>query len=122
MSGVDDAAFRRKAVSGVGWVAADKWSNRLMGLVVLTVLGRLLTPTEFGLVALATAFMALANVFVDQGFGRAIVQRKDLTSADTSTAFWISLASSGLLALLTVLFAPLISSLFGEVDELTPII
>lgn len=122
MSGVDDAAFRRKAVSGVGWVAADKWSNRLMGLVVLTVLGRLLTPTEFGLVALATAFMALANVFVDQGFGRAIVQRKDLTSADTSTAFWISLAASGLLALLTVLFAPLISSLFGEGDDLTPII
>jgi O-antigen/teichoic acid export membrane protein len=118
----DNAEFRRKAVSGVGWIAADKWSNRLMGLVVLTVLGRLLTPTEFGLVALATAFMALANVFVDQGFGRAIVQRKELTSGDTSTAFWISLASSGLLALLTVIFAPLISSLFGEGDRLTPII
>ncbi|RFA22537.1 lipopolysaccharide biosynthesis protein [Subtercola boreus] len=122
MTQADDTAFRNKALTGVKWVAADKWSNRLMGLVVLTVLGRLLSPADFGLVALASAFMAFANVFVDQGFGRGLVQRAELSRIYTNTAFWTSVISSGALALISFLLAPQLAELFGDGESLTPII
>ncbi len=118
----DDSSFRRRAVSGAGWVAADKWSNRFMGLITLAILGRLLTPEDFGLVALATAFMSFASVFVDQGLGRAIVQRHDLNSIYSSTTFWTSLASSVALGGVVALAAPFLASAFGGSAQLIPVI
>ncbi|MFS0733986.1 lipopolysaccharide biosynthesis protein [Microbacterium sp. 1P10UB] len=118
----DDSEFRRRAVSGAGWVAADKWSNRIMGLLVLVVLGRLLSPQDFGLVAVATAFMAFAAVFVEQGLGRSLVQKDDLSSIYPNTTLWASLATSGVVAAVIIALAPLIASVYGAGDELTPVI
>ncbi|MBS3180072.1 lipopolysaccharide biosynthesis protein [Pseudoclavibacter sp. Marseille-Q4354] len=110
-----------KAVTGMGWAAVEKWSSRLVSLLVLLVLGRLLTPADFGLVALGTVFMTFLNVFVDQGFGRALVQRKVLGEKHASTAFWFGLTSSVALAGLLILLAPSLASIFDE-PGLAPII
>ncbi|KEP75261.1 hypothetical protein HR12_36200 [Microbacterium sp. SUBG005] len=118
----DDAAFRKKAVSGAGWVAADKWSNRLTSLVILTVLGRLLTPADFGVVAIATAFLAFVAVFADQGFARALVQRSELPNVYPTTSFWVSLGSSLVLGTLVALTAPFVSAIFNGGDTLTQVI
>lgn len=118
----DDRAFRSRAVRGAGWVAADKWSNRLTGLLVLAVLGRLLSPADFGLVAIATGFMAFATVFVDQGFGRALVQRAQLTTVHTSTAFWTSVGSALVMTAIMVTSAPLLSTIFGGSSALVGVI
>lgn len=111
----------RDAASGMGWSIVEKWSTRLVSLVVLLVLGRLLTPDQFGLVALGTVFMTFLNIFVDQGFGRALVQRREISEAHTNTAFWISLAGSVVLAGLLIVTAPLISSALGE-PALEPVV
>lgn len=104
----------RKATSSIGWVVAERWSSRLVTLAVFAVLARLLDPSDFGLISLATAFMAVLQVFVDSGFSKALIQKKTLAAADASTAFWTSLAIS--LVLYAALFfsaAPL-AQLFGE--------
>jgi O-antigen/teichoic acid export membrane protein len=111
----------RDAASGMGWSVVEKWSTRLVSLVVLLVLGRLLTPDQFGLVALGTVFMTFLNIFVDQGFGRALVQRKTITDAHTNTAFWMSLGGSIVLAAVLIVGAPLISSVLGE-PALEPVV
>lgn len=111
----------RDAASGMGWSIVEKWSTRVVSLVVLLVLGRLLTPDQFGLVALGTVFMTFLNIFVDQGFGRALVQRRTITDAHTNTAFWISLAGSIVLAAVLIVGAPLISSVLGE-PALEPVV
>ena len=111
----------RSAASSMGWAIVEKWSTRLVSLLVLLVLGRLLEAQEFGLVALGTVFMTFMNIFVDQGFGRALVQRKSITDSHTSTAFWVSLLGSIVLAALLVAGAPFIADALGE-RELGPVI
>ena len=70
--------IKEKAVRGVAWSAIDKWGRQLISLIILTILARLLTPEEFGLVAMATVFTGFLNMFLDQGFETAIIQRSEL--------------------------------------------
>ena len=76
---------------GVFWSAAQRWSVRLSTLVSFILLSRLLTPAQFGVVALAMVFITLVTVVTDAGFSLYLVHVDRLTSRLTSTAFWISL-------------------------------
>lgn len=93
----------------------------MLTLVVIAVLTRLLTPADFGLVAMATVVTAVLQVFVEAGFVTVLVQKKDLSPKDSSTAFWTSLALSVVLYAALFLSAPLLSDLFGE-PELTDVL
>lgn len=90
-------------------------------LVVFIFLARLLAPGDFGLLALAEVILNLAQVLFDQGFTDAIVQRHVLEQAHLDTAFWINLVIGLLLAVLSVLFASMIASLYKQ-PLLKPII
>ncbi|GAA5093688.1 lipopolysaccharide biosynthesis protein [Microbacterium yannicii] len=113
--------LRARATRSIGWVVVERWSVRLISLLVLVVLSRLLTPADFGVVALAMSVTAVLQVFADSGFSRALVQRKTLGPADASTAFWMSLSVSLVLAVALVATAPVIASALGTPD-LTPIL
>ncbi len=106
--------LRAQAVGSVGWVALGSWGARLSSLVVFSLLGRLLAPEDFGLLALAAVFVAALTVLVESGFSRAVVQRRTLDAAHTSTAFWTSLGSSVLLAGLLCAVAPLLERLLDS--------
>ncbi len=86
-----DRGLRERAVHGGVWSVAEALGSRVITTVVFLVLARLLDPEAFGLVALALVFIALTRIFVDVGFGSAIVQRTDLTRAHLDTAFWTSI-------------------------------
>lgn len=105
--------MRRDATKSVSWSIVDKWGARGTTLVVLVVLGRLLSPEDFGLVALATTVLALATVFVDSGFGRALIQREVITDKHRDTAFWTSIAIGVVLATGIALAAEPLEYLFG---------
>jgi PST family polysaccharide transporter len=83
-------------------------------LAVFLVLARLLTPEAFGLVAMAAVFVALMEVFLDQGFAEAIIQRGELDRAHLDTAFWTNLAGGVLLTGLGVSCSGLVAAFFGE--------
>lgn len=118
---MSDDDLRRRATRSVGWVVLERWSVRLISLLVLVILSRVLTPADFGLVALATSVIAVLQVVGDSGFSRALVQRKSIGEKDASTAFWVSLALALVLAGLLVLAAPLIASLLSA-PQLGPIL
>lgn len=118
---VDDDGLRRRATASISWVVAERWASRLLSLGVLAILSRVLGPSDFGLISMATAVVALVQVFVDSGFSRALVQRKSLVDLDVSTAFWASVAMSVVLAGGLALCAPFIAALLGE-PQLAPVI
>jgi O-antigen/teichoic acid export membrane protein len=99
------SSFGARVRSSLLWSALDKWGTRIMTLVVLVVLGRLLQPEDFGVVALASAYLAFVNILVDGGFGKALVQRKSLSARDASTAFWANMALSLVFLVLTLVLA-----------------
>ncbi len=64
--------------------------------VVQIVLARLLLPEDFGVVAIVTVFISLANVFVHGGLNTALIQKKDADDADFSSVFYLSLFVAGI--------------------------
>jgi len=113
--------LRGRATRSIGWVMLERWSVRLISLLVLIILSRVLTPADFGLVALATSVIAVLQVVSDSGFSRALIQRKSLEEKDASTAFWTSLAIAVVLAGALALSAPLLASLLSS-PTLAPIL
>jgi PST family polysaccharide transporter len=117
----EDDDLRGSVARSVRWIVLDKWGVRLCTLVVFTLLGRLLDPSEIGLVALATVFTALLGVFVDSGFSQALVQRKTVDRVTTSTAFWISMGQALALAAALVVAAPFLAEAYGQ-PQLTDVL
>lgn len=113
--------FGRRAVKGSLWATFDGWATEALSLVVFLVLARLLGPDEFGLVAIALGFTAVAAHLTAFTTGEVLIQKKDLTDADCDAVFWVTVLAAGLLALILVLAAPAIGRLF-EAAELAAVI
>jgi len=78
------------------------------------VLARLLLPAEFGLIGMITVFTSFASMFVDMGFGSAIVQRKQVEPRHLDTMLWMSMAFGALMAAILAISAPLISQFYQQ--------
>ena len=106
---------------GLTWTVVHTWGGQALSLVIFVILARLLTPADFGLVALASVFVALAQLIVDQGLGDALVQRREITESHIDTAFWVAVATGSSLTVLAYLLAWPISALVREPD-LAPVL
>lgn len=114
-------SLRQRATQGVLWTALEKWSVRLSTLVGFILLGRLLSPEEFGVVALAMTFITILAIVTDAGFTTYLVQLQKLTPTIASTAFYVSLALGAVLATaLTALAGPI--STVMDTRQLQPIL
>ncbi len=112
---------RSKVVSGLAWTYMERVTAQLVSLLVTVVLARLITPEEYGMVAIVTIFTELSNVIVVNGFGTALVQKEHPQKEDYSTVFYASLMITAALYGLLYLFAPMIAR-FYEMEGLTPVI
>ncbi|MGV0961463.1 MAG: lipopolysaccharide biosynthesis protein [Limnohabitans sp.] len=98
---------------GKATIAAQAISFLLnMGSVVI--LARLLSPADFGLIAMVTALTGVITNFKDGGLSIATVQRDSISHQQVSNLFWINLALSFLLALVIVAMAPALALFYGE--------
>ncbi len=91
------SSLRRKTVSGVLWSGAAKLILQLVLLAVMSVLARLLSKDDFGIVGMAAVITVAVNMVNDRGLGTAIVQRKSVTAGQLSSMFWGSLVFGVLL-------------------------
>jgi O-antigen/teichoic acid export membrane protein len=80
----------------------------------LMVLARLLSPKDFGLVGMVTAFTGVLTLFRDFGLSSAAVQRTTVTEEQISTLFWINIMLGVLLGLVTVGTAPAVAAFYHE--------
>ncbi|HLU91173.1 MAG TPA: oligosaccharide flippase family protein, partial [Pedomonas sp.] len=68
------APMAGRLMVGGAWMVATRWVLRLLGLVNVVVLARLLTPGDFGIVAMAMAFVAIADAIMNLGAESAVIQ------------------------------------------------
>ena len=115
------APLRARATAGVLWVVVRNWSVQLGSLLLFVVLARLLRPGDFGLVALAAAYLDIADRLVEQGFASAIQQRPVLTDEHLDSAFWMTAGVAALAIIVTLVTAPVMASVTG-LPQLTPIL
>lgn len=101
-------------LGGLAWVAGGRVVQHVAVIAATAVLARLLTPTDFGLVAMTTVFTGFAAVFVDLGLTAALVQRSRLSEAHLSAALSVNIGTSLILAAVLAALSPLIAALYGE--------
>jgi PST family polysaccharide transporter len=114
-------SLREKAAKGIVWSVIQKWGRAAISIVAFVALSRLLDPEAFGLVTLASVFTTFVDIFVEQGFSAAIVQRADLEREHLDTAFWISVSTGILLTAGGIAASGLVAAFFEE-PRLAPIL
>ena len=88
--------------------------TKFASMLVQLVLARLLLPEEFGTVALLNIFITISHVLVSTGFATAIIQKKDLTETDKSSAFFMSLGISVILFVIIFVTAPYVAQFYDN--------
>lgn len=107
-------SLKQKTVKGVGWSFADNIANSGITFLVGLVLANILTPEEYGIMAMVTIFIAVSNSIVDSGFSNALIRKINIRSVDYNTVFYFNLIVSIFLYLILYVSAPAISVFFKE--------
>jgi PST family polysaccharide transporter len=106
--------LRAKTIRGGAARLFAQAANFAIRLGSLMVLARLLTPKDFGLVGMVTAFTGVLLLFRDFGLSSATIQRADITHEQTSTLFWINMLVGAILGLVSLALAPAIAAFYHE--------
>ena len=101
-------------VSGVFWSLGERVIAQLVSFSISIVLARMLSPDDYGVVAILLIFISLADVFVSNGFGTALIQDKNADKDDFSTLFFCSLTVSIVIYCLLFLLAPFIADFYND--------
>lgn len=104
----------KKVLSNLIWRYAERSLAVLITFVVSMVLSRILSPSDYGTVALISVIIGMLEVFCTRGYNQALVQKKIIYSIDYNTVFWTNLLIEIALYILVFLSAPLIANLYGD--------
>lgn len=108
------AELRHKVLSGSAWTLSANISSQAISFLVTVVLARLLTPNDFGVVAISAVFTGVITLFQDVGMGAALIQRKDIDEDYLSTSFTVSLLAGVFLAFCLAAASPLVAWFYNE--------
>lgn len=103
-----------QVASGMIWRFMERILAQTVSFVVSIVLARLLDPEHYAVVSMTMIFISIANVFVSEGIGKALVQKHNATQEDFSSVFYVNLSLSILLYIVLFFCAPIISSFYHE--------
>ena len=109
--------LKSKAATGFFWSAITTFSIQGIGLSITLILARILTPSDYGIVGILGIFFSFTQMFIESGFGNALIQKSDRTEIDFNTVLYFNFFISVLLYLLLFICAPLISNYF-KIPEL----
>ena len=107
-------SLKKKFFTGLAWTLIENVAVRALGIIITVVLARLLTPEDYGLIGMLSIFIAVSDVFIQSGFGQALIQKSDCTDEDFSTAFYFNVAVSLLIYVALFFGAPLIAAFYRE--------
>src|SRR5499433_836575 len=99
----------RRALRGGAASVAMQYVNGTLQIVATIVLARLLTPEDFGLVAIVTVLTSFAPLLIDFGLGDATTQRSKITPSQVSSLFWLSSGIGLSVAIVVAACSPLIA-------------
>jgi teichuronic acid exporter len=106
--------LRVKTTRSVLWRSIEQFGSTGLQFVFAIFIARALSPEDYGIVGMMMVAIALSRVFVESGFGSALIQKKSPTEEDYSSVFYFNLFMS--LVLYTILFlcSPLVANFFDQ--------
>ena len=109
-----DKTTTSSVATNLFWRFAERCGAQGVAFIVQIVLARLLAPDVYGLIALVTVFTSILNVFVDNSFGNALIQKKDADDIDFSTVFYFNIVFCFGLYLVMFFLAPFIAHFYNN--------
>jgi len=106
--------LKRLSVRGGAATFAGQGTKFVMQFASTVILARLLTPADFGLIAMVMAVTGFIMVFKDLGLSMATVQRAEINYDQVSTLFWVNVAISIILMLVTLSLAPAVAWFYND--------
>lgn len=106
--------LKQQVVKGVSWNFIDQISRQVISVGVTAVLARILSPNDYGLVALSAIFIGFLSLFSDLCIGSALIQKKDIDDQHISTSFWTSLATGTTIAIVLCGIAPFVARYYEQ--------
>lgn len=113
--------LKLKVARTIKWNAIDRVATQLLYAVTGVVLARLLSHSDYGLVAAIMVFQAFATLFVDSGFASALIQRKKPSHLDYSTVMWFNIGVAVVIYIILFFSAPLIADIFKKDLRIIPL-
>lgn len=101
-------------LTNIFWKYGERTLVQLVTFIVSIILARLLLPADYGLIAMVSVFINLANVFIDGGLNSALIQKQDADEVDFCTVQIFSLLFSIVLYGVIYVSAPSIASFYGD--------
>ncbi|HMQ06366.1 MAG TPA: MOP flippase family protein [Saprospiraceae bacterium] len=111
----------KKAWSGIRWTSLSSAFAFIIALIKISFLTRLLHPSDFGLMALATFLLGFSSMFINMGIGAAILHKNEISREEYSSLFWLHVIFSMILVTILSGAAPWIAIFYRE-EELTRLI
>ena len=103
-----------KTSRGFIWSFFERFSVQGISFLLSILLARLIAPESYGLLVMVQVFTSISEVFVDSGFGQALIQKKDRTNLDYNTVFIFNIVVAFFLYVALFLLAPIISNFYEE--------
>ena len=113
-------SLRSKTIHALSWSFVESIGLQGVRFIIGIVLARLLFPEQFGLIGMLTIFMAVAQTFLDSGFGAALIQKREATQTDICSIFYFNIVVGLVAAGLLCLVAPWIAAFYNQ-PILTPL-
>lgn len=110
--------LKTRSARGGAVTMATQGAKLVLQMGSTAVLARLLTPADFGLIAMVMVFTGFVAMFQDLGLSMATIQRKEINHGQVSTLFWVNVGLSGVLAIAGALLAPAVAWFYGEPELL----
>lgn len=107
-------SLKKSVLNNLIWKFGERIGAQCVSFIVSIVLARLLLPADYGLVTMVTIFITIANVFVSNGFGESLVQKKDADNVDFSTIFYFEIVFSFGIYMILFITAPYIADFYNE--------
>src|SRR5690625_2279435 len=108
------SSLQSKTISNIFWSFSEKFASRGIGFITTIILARLLTPKDFGLIAMLTIFISVSESLSNGGFNHALIQKKDVDEDEYSAVFFINLGASAILYIILFITAPGIANFYDQ--------
>lgn len=105
--------LKKAVLAGMFWSYGELILAQVISFVVSVILSRILSPKDYGVIAIVTIFLAISDVFIINGLGNSLIQKKDVDETDYSTVFFMGLVLSGVLYLAVYLVSPLVATFYN---------
>lgn len=112
---------KENVVNNFIWRFAERCGAQVVTFIVSIVLARILSPEDYGTIALVTVFTTILQVFVDSGLGTALIQKKDADDLDFSSVFYFNIVVCMVLYAGMFVAAPYIARFYNDMT-LTPVV